>query len=146
MTTEQLEEQFEQYEIDSTTFTELQSRQKELIETSLEDAMPLIQWYHKKGLYFTHPTIERHTSRGPILGFDEARYELVVYDSHIGFLRINLREKEEKRMKLTDIVEDGYFETAMEGILFLQTMMGQYLDEVKEMNARLEAQLSKYDA
>ncbi|WOV83073.1 hypothetical protein PGH26_09000 [Sporosarcina jeotgali] len=144
MTVEDLDAQFIEYERISNQVKELQQQQEDVLAALLEKSKDLIEWYHKKNLIFTHPSIQLHTSRGPILGFNKTDYDLMVYDVKSGILKINLRNKEEVHTTISHIVEEGYFPTAMDGLLYLKSMLGHYLDEVNELNSELESQLSKY--
>lgn len=138
-----LEPKYENYEELLSRHRELYKQQEDLLASRLEASKPLIEWYRKKDLVFTHPTIEFHSNRGPILGFDSEEYSLFVYNPDKGVLKVDLRTKETKNTFITRLVEDGHFEDAMKGLGYLETMIDRYVQDLGSLNSELESQITK---
>lgn len=140
-----LDSKFENYQELLSRHEELYKQQEDLLTARLEASKPYIEWYRKKGLVFTHPTIKFQSNRGPILGFDNEDNSLFVYNPDKGLLEVDLRTKETKNTFALRLIEEGYFEDAMKGLDYLETMIDGYVQDLGSLNFELESQLAKYE-
>lgn len=123
---------------------ELQEKQEHLLFQKFEESKPLIEWYRKKRLLFTHPSIKHRTRLGAILGFDDEEYKLIIYNPDKGLLKVNINNQEEKNMIFEHLIRDDHFENAMEGLEYLKTMIDKYTSDYNQDNQEREALLNKY--
>lgn len=144
MSIEELDLKHESYVELSQRNAELQEKQEQLLLQRFEESKPLIEWYREKRLIFTHPSISYKSNRGPILGFDDDEYELIIYNPDKGLLKIDMSTKEEKHTFFEHLVRDGHFESAMEGFVYLKVMIDRYVSSYKKDNEERVSLLNKY--
>jgi hypothetical protein len=102
-----------------------------LLKSMLEKLKPVYSWYFKKGLVITHPTIKIRSPLGPILGYDQKENEVIVFNIQKNlYLHDN---KVRKFYSLYELVRDGFFSDAVNGLQYLGKMLENYVNENNEI-------------
>lgn len=146
MTEVDLDKKLEEYTKVLEKNTILLSRLEVLLAEKFKEQRPLISWYIKHRFTFTHPALPSYSSAGgPILGYDSETNELILYHIDKGFIRLNMKSKEERNTTLQHLVLEGHFKAAMEGFDHLNVMLDKYKSILEEENKKLESQVRFYD-
>lgn len=143
---DKLENQHEEHKQSVGEIERLINNQVELLKNSLEKFKPIYTWYKENNFMFTHPTIKLRSGTGPIMGFDQEENEVIVFSIEKGRPeRIYLHDNDERKFyPLRKVVTDGYFESAMEGLLYLESMLENYLLRNQNAINTNKASLEKY--
>jgi hypothetical protein len=142
---QKLEQQYEEHEATSREIEDLLDQQLELLKGMLEKLKPVYSWYFEKGLVFTHPTIKVRSPYGPILGYDQGENEFIVFNIQKNHAeRVYLHDNKERRFySLYELVRDGFFSDAVNGLRYLEKMLENYVYKNNEFIQKLRAQIEQ---
>lgn len=143
---EKLEDQYDAHRNSTKKIEELLDEQEGIISEGLKESEPVYQWYKRKGFFFAHPTYKLRSASGPILGFDEKKEEVIVYDiEREGLQKVYIHDNSERKNYSTyNLVKEGYFEDAIVGIKYLEKMLEHYLEVTADEINKLKSEISKW--
>ncbi|WP_430488926.1 hypothetical protein [Rossellomorea marisflavi] len=123
----------------------LQNQQYEIIQALLEKMRPVFEWYDNNRLVFTHPSIKLKSNSGPILGYVESEHQAIVYN--VGEKRVEKvylqSNSDTKKYLLYNLVRDGHFKEAYDGLMYLPNMINEYIDNNKRVIQKLKADVEE---
>lgn len=122
-------------------------RQVELYRRFIQE-LDILKFIVDNRYYFTHPKFNEISLRGPILGKDERKNILYVYDMSDNWVKeINMynTEDEPKHTSLNRYFTNFDFEVAMEGLLHLVNFQDEVIKELEKNNEEVGASLIKYE-
>ncbi|MED1018150.1 hypothetical protein [Bacillus atrophaeus] len=141
----QLEKELEIVNSNSDKIVSLQREQAELIDKLIDENNEVIRWLYENRLPFFHETIQRKTSKGPILGFDKDEDRLIRYnfEKHI-IESLDIYDTSDlKEISSLRLVRDGHFVSAVKGIKYLTKQQKEIIDEqnktINKLNYELES-------
>jgi hypothetical protein len=142
---QKLEQKYKEHETTSREIEDLLDEQLGLLKSILEKLKPIYSWYFKKGLVFTHPTIKVRSPLGPILGYDRKENEVIVFNIQKNHPeKVYLHDnKVRKFYSLYELVRDGFFSDAVNGLQYLGKMLEIYVNENNEYIKELKAQIEE---
>jgi len=128
------------------TIEELSKKQENVLLQSFEEMKPLAEWYLEKNFVFTHPNLPFHSDNSLILGYNDRKNLLYIWNIEEGAIaEIDLNKNEKTRfVNLEFIVAEGYFETAMNGINYLNHMLDEYTLKAQNQIDKLETENNSY--
>lgn len=140
---ETLKAQHEEHKATTKEIDYLLEREAEILQHLLVEYKPVYQWYHQIGFVFTHPSIKLRSTSGPILAFDDKENEVIVFNVEKGYPeRVYLHDNEtRKSYPLHKLVRDGHFKSAKSGILYLESMLANYVQRAQESVNKLKLEL-----
>ncbi|HZH61040.1 MAG TPA: hypothetical protein VEY70_16050 [Metabacillus sp.] len=140
-----LEEQHKEHKTTSEEVEDLFAQQKEILRGMLEKLKPVYSWYSDNGFVFTHPTIKVRSPFGPILGYDQEENEVIVFNIEKNYPeRVYLNNTENRKFySLYNLVRDGFFSDAVNGLQYLEKMLENYVYMNNEYIKKLKAQIEQ---
>lgn len=123
-------------------------KQEELYMSYLEKFKPIIDFIKHERYWFSHPDLKEGSTGGPILGKDNTKNMLYVYDLKDGLVKeISLFNNTEtsKIMCLDQYFELFDFEEAIKGLTGLLGYQDKIIKELEEENKISEALVKKYE-
>lgn len=137
-----LRDQFKEHQSEA---WDLENKQVEVIDKLIEDNKPIFQWIkNESDFFFTHPTLNYRSKAGPILGYQESDHRLVVYDVEKESLKItDIGEKyaSDKPTISLQLVRNGHFTTAVEGLTYIEEMFKEYVQRIAKTIDKLKKEL-----
>lgn len=121
--------------------SELIKKQEKVLVDLYKEVSPIIKVIKENGYNFTHPTLKWQSSRGPILGYDNEKRDLYLFAYGDGIIKYNTVTKEESHTFFRQVVQLDMFETAYEGIKYVENMINVYKTELSQEIAVLEDSL-----
>lgn len=120
--------------------------QEKVIDELIEKNRPIFEWIRNKtDFFFTHPTLNYRTRKGPVLGYQEKDDRLIIYDvesKRIKITDIGEKYNPDKTMVTFQLVRNGYFTTAVKGLTYLEEMFENYVQRLTKSIEELNKELS----
>ncbi|PAD35990.1 hypothetical protein [Terribacillus saccharophilus] len=111
--------------------TQAYNEKEKLLSDLVDNYDHIIEEYRRLNLFFTHPSIDYHTAVGPILANPEYNV-IVVYNPVSGeVLELNFNRNTEEPYPLSKLITEGHFNTAVEGIRFMDKQLNVHIAALK---------------
>jgi len=121
---------------------ELTSQQEKILVELWNKKIDIAKKIKENSYYFSHPTIQYKSLRGPILGYSSEDNYLYVFELGKGIKEINLYSQDEKISRWRKIIELGMFEDAYSGLTYLDIMIDRYISDSQKLIDKLESELN----
>ena len=145
-----IKESIREYEAFKASRDELVVKQTEVIKGLIEKNNPIYEWIRNKTTYyFSHPTLNYKSRKGPVLAYQEDDGRLVVYDTDAKSIKVvDIGEKynNDTFVSATYLVEKGYFVSAVEGLTYLEEMFDRYVGNMADHVIKLDKELNEIKA
>ncbi|MGC9934895.1 hypothetical protein [Priestia aryabhattai] len=125
----------------------IKDEQQKLLLKTVEKLQPELEWLKQHNYYFIHPAFgDLKSTRGPILGVTEENQFVYMYDIKKKSLIKCDTCDEFKPYNITasDIINDGLFMDAMEGILYTRELLNEYNNRISTVHSNLKVDLENY--
>jgi len=123
-------------------------KQVEIFKEYLKKFKIVIDFLHKREVYFRHPKYKYTCIRGPILYYNGKENDLYVYDVESGSpIKISMYNTEKTERVLSKTLFQNFkdsFECAIEGIMYTAKIQEVDIKEIEERSKQQEALLNKY--
>lgn len=120
---------------------ELKERQEKILIDLWKDKKGIASLIKENNYVFSHPSIKYHSLRGPILAHSNKDNTLYVFDLEKGLVKENLHSNEINNVRWKEIIENGWFEDAYEGINYLDSMIDSYISLTKTHIDKMQNQI-----
>jgi hypothetical protein len=128
-----------------TKYQKLLNKQVDLFNNYLSERLPIFKFIKKNKFYFRHPKYKYLSSRGPILGYDNDKNLLYVYDMDTSnIIKINMFNNEVKDAWEIEFFKKFNFEDAIEGLIYNGKLPDILIEDLQKDIARKEELLNKY--
>ncbi|MBM7606002.1 hypothetical protein JOC75_004030 [Metabacillus crassostreae] len=142
-----LEEQHKVHQSTSEEIDDLVKKQNDYLDKLIIELQPVYEWYSKKEYMFTHPNLKLKSGSGPILGYDENENEVIVLNVEKKRIeKVYLHDNKERKPYSTyRLVKHGYFEDAVNGLMYLEIMLDNYISRNNDSLSDLKLELSRFE-
>ncbi|MBU8689756.1 hypothetical protein KM918_20795 [Priestia megaterium] len=126
---------------------EIKDEQQQLLLRTIEKLQPELEWLLQRNYYFIHPALgDFKFTRGPILGMEEGKQYVYIYDIKKQSLIKGDTSDDFKFSNVTalDVINAGLFMDAMEGILYTRELLNEYNNRIGTVYSNLKADLENY--
>ena len=123
-------------------------RKEEIYIKYLEELGIVIDYIKEKKYYFSHPDFDEVAIGGPILGKDNKKGILYIYDVDYGWVKgfdLYNTKLEPKRTSLYGYFSEYDFEIAMKGLLSLINFQDEAIETLENHNKETEKIIEKYE-
>lgn len=123
----------------------VQEDQFKLFTQKVEELKTVIEFW-KKGYYFSHPTINYRSLKGPILDINERKGLLYVYDydnKRISIVNTYSME-EEKKEPIWRFFEYCDFDNVMSGLLYVKELQNINFEQLSKAIEEERNKINKY--
>jgi len=139
----ELDSKFEELEKLDVKRNELVLKQEKILLELWNEKKEIAEKIKEKTYYFSHPTIQYKSLRGPILGYSKKENDLYVFELDKGIRQIDLYSDEVNASWWRKIIELGMFEDAYSGLSYLDSMIDDYILNSQTLIDKLESQIDK---
>ncbi|AHN24238.1 hypothetical protein [Lysinibacillus varians] len=140
-TLEKVERKITELNVLADHIKELVERQEKILIELWNQKKEIAALIKENGYKFCHPSIEYHTSRGPILAYSKKENTLYAFEIGRGLIKVNLYSNEVNGARWKEIIQNGWFEDAYQGIKYLDKMIDDYIKDNKQIIEDMQKQI-----
>ena len=96
-------------------------------------------WYRKKNYLFAHSIVEWKSELGPILHM--IGNHVFIWTAKKGIIEFNIHTGEEFSSSLFNVIKNGGFFNAIQGLSFAEESLKRYLIDLEDENTHMKKQL-----
>lgn len=117
------------------------TKQEQILEALWNEKKEIAKKIKENRYFFSHPTIQYKSTRGPILGYSSKENKLYVFEVENGIKEIDMYSDDVKISWWRQIIELGMFEDAYNGLTYIDCMIDNYISNLQKANEELESEI-----